>query len=144
MPRQINILLIEDDEIDVEAVARAFRHEAKLNFVVANSGVEALNSLRGEAGYQPVPYPYIILLDLNMPQMSGFEFLASLRSDPRLRETVVFVLTTSDRDEDRVMAFEYCVAGYFLKPRIDASYTSLVTFFKSYQQMAEFPPQRVV
>jgi len=144
MTKPINILLVEDDEIDIEAVARAFRHETRLNFVVANSGTEALSSLRGEAGCEPVPYPYVILLDLNMPQMNGFEFLEILRSDPKLRETVVFVLTTSDRDEDRITAFEYCVAGYFLKPRINASYSNLVTFFNSYQQMAEFPPQRIV
>jgi CheY-like chemotaxis protein len=143
MAKPINILLVEDDEIDVEAVIRAFRHEGRLNFVIANSGLEALSSLRGEAGHAPPPYPYIILLDLNMPQMSGFEFLESLRSDPKLRETVVFVLTTSDRDEDRILAFEYCVAGYFLKSKIEASYRDLVTFFNCYQKMAEFPPPRM-
>jgi len=59
--------------------------------------------------------PYIILLDLNMPRMSGIEFLEVIRHDDALRDTVVFVLTTSKADEDRTAAYKKHVAGYIVK-----------------------------
>ncbi len=66
----------------------------------ARDGVEALEILRGENGRTKLCPPYVILLDLNMPRMNGLEFLAEIRRDPALRRAVVFVLSTSDDDED--------------------------------------------
>ena len=98
----MTLLLVEDDAIDAEAIQRAFRQHRIANpFVVVRDGVEALAALRGESEVE-VPHPYVVLLDVNMPRMNGIEFLDAVRADPALSRTIVFVLTTSDREEDKV------------------------------------------
>jgi len=100
--RLLNILLVEDDEVDVMNVKRAFKKNNIANplFVAAN-GVEALEQLRQGA----IPRDRrIVLLDLNMPQMNGIEFLRELRRDPELNLTPVIVLTTSNDERDRIEA----------------------------------------
>ena len=111
----IHILLVEDDDIDAENVMRAFKRQktAKSLTRVAN-GIEALNVLRGEGGYARLPRPYIILLDINMPRMNGIEFLAAIRQDEELQRSIVFVITTSSQDEDKMAAYNKQIAGYIL------------------------------
>ena len=66
----IHILLVEDDEIEREALRRAFKQQQIINpLVCVTTGQEALYVLRGENGYSQLPRPYIILTDINMPQM---------------------------------------------------------------------------
>ena len=92
----LNILLVEDDEIDVKNVKRAFLKNHITNPVfVAENGLEALEMLRN--GTVP-KRRRIVLLDLNMPRMNGIEFLGELRKDPELAATPVIVLTTSNDD----------------------------------------------
>ena len=140
-PRSVHLLLVEDDEIDAEAVQRAFKRERILNPVtVVSDGIEALEALRGENGRDPVPRPYVVLLDLNMPRMSGLEFLEAVRSDPDLRRSVVFVLTTSESDEDKVAAYDQFVAGYILKSRAGEDFLEVIKLLQSYWRVVEFPP----
>jgi len=114
--KKLGILLVEDDQVDVMNVQRAFKRNNIVNpLYVAGNGLEALAMLRGEAGGS-LHQPNIILLDLSMPKMGGIEFLKILRADPALRSTRVFVLTTSNEDQDRVDAYDLNVAGYILKP----------------------------
>ena len=115
----VSLLLVEDDAIDVMTVERMLRKQHIANpLFVARDGVEALEMLRGEGGRRPVPSPFLILLDLNMPRMGGLEFLTELRRDPQLQRATVFVLTTSDAPEDRLAAYEHRVAGYIVKDRM--------------------------
>ncbi len=74
--------------------------------------------LLAENGNSPIipPTRRIILLDLNMPRMGGLEFLYELRADSDLKSIPAIILTTSDRDKDRVEAYNLNVAGYLLKP----------------------------
>ena len=138
----INILLVEDDDVDAEAIERAFRKQRISNpFVIVPDGVEALKALRGEGGYEALPRPYMILLDINMPRMNGLEFLETLRQDPDLRSSVVFVLTTSNRDEDKVAAYDNYVAGYLLKSRAGADFVNLIGMLEAYWRIVEFPPE---
>src|SRR5438552_51868 len=118
LQRQLNILLVEDDELDVTSIRRAFKKSNIDNpLYVAGDGVEALRMLRGEPGVQAVPKERrLVLLDLNMPRMGGIEFLRALRGDPVLRPTTVIVLTTSDEERDKLSAYNLCVSGYILKP----------------------------
>ena len=143
-PQHIHILLIEDDEIDAEAIQRAFRKQRIANpFTVVPDGIEALNALRGEAGHERVPRPYTVLLDINMPRMNGIEFLQALRQDDELNNSVVFVLTTSDRDEDKVAAYDEHVAGYLLKSRAGSDFLNLIEMLDAYWRIVELPPEKV-
>lgn len=138
----VTLLLIEDDTVDAEAIQRAFRAQRIANpFVVVPDGVEALKALRGAEGYEPVPRPYLILLDLNMPRMSGIEFLEAIRRDPELHRSIVFVLTTSNREEDKLAAYEKHVAGYILKSRAGEDFLEVTKMLRSYWRIIEFPPR---
>jgi CheY-like chemotaxis protein len=138
----VTLLLIEDDVVDAEAIQRAFRQQRIANpFVVVQDGVEALAALRGEAGATEVERPYIILLDINMPRMNGLEFLRELRGDPELRRSIVFVLTTSNREEDKLAAYEGHVAGYILKSRAGEDFLEVIKMLRSYWRVIEFPPE---
>ena len=137
----VTILLVEDDEIDAEAILRAFKkHQITNPVTIARDGIEALNYLRGDSGTKAIARPYLILLDLNMPRMTGFEFLTALRADPAIADSIVFVLTTSDLDEDKITAYEHHVAGYAVKSRLDDSFAELATMVKAFEQIIEFPP----
>lgn len=134
--RAVTILLVEDNRVDREAVTRAFaRHRLTNPIEVASDGVDALDALRGTGGRSPVPRPYIVLLDLNLPRMGGLELLRELRADQDLKSSVVFVLTTSNRDEDRAVAYALNVAGYVVKRDIG----KLVQMLDLYWRVVELP-----
>jgi CheY-like chemotaxis protein len=135
--RLLNILLVEDDEVDVMNVRRAFQKNHITNpLFVASNGVEALEQLRGG----DIPRDRrIVLLDLNMPQMNGIEFLRELRRDPELRLTPVVVLTTSNDERDRIEAYDLNVAGYLLKPVTFANFCELMATLNKYWALVELP-----
>ncbi|MEO0345196.1 MAG: response regulator [Pseudomonadota bacterium] len=114
--RPITLLLVDDDDVDIMSICRALTAKGIENpLVVAHDGVEALECLRGENGRQRVEPPFIILLDLNMPRMDGIEFLGELRADPALQHSVVYVLTTSSAQNDRLKAHAHNVDGFITK-----------------------------
>lgn len=138
--RAVTFLLVEDDEVDVMTVKRGFRNLRIANPLhVARDGVEGLEHLRGEGGRDAIQRPYLILLDLNMPRMSGIEFLQELRKDPEHRDAIVFVLTTSRRDEDRVAAYDNHVAGYVIKSDISNGFSKAIEMIDRYWRVVEFP-----
>ena len=110
------ILLIEDDRVDIMTVQRALKKNAIGNpLFVARTGLEALEMLRGAQGHEKIS-PALILLDLNLPKMSGIEFLQELRADDELKAMHIIVLTSSNEPKDRAAAFEYDVDDYIVKP----------------------------
>lgn len=137
----VNILLVEDDEVDVMNVQRAFKKNNILNPLnIAHNGVEALDKLRGTNGEVKIdPLPRIILLDINMPKMNGLEFLKELRADPVLHNISVFIMTTSNDDKDRFEAYNYNVAGYVVKPITFESFVSAVSILNNFWQLCEQP-----
>jgi CheY-like chemotaxis protein len=140
--KSVQILLVEDDEIDAEAIVRAFKKQEIANpFTIVTDGIEALDILRGEAGHPRLSQPYLILLDINMPRMNGIEFLKVLRQDAELRQSIVFVLTTSNGEADKTAAYDEQVAGYLLKSNTDRDFSDIVTLFTSYERVVEFPPK---
>lgn len=136
MHQPINILLVEDDDIDVMTLKRKFK-KGNINNPIyhAASGVEALKILRGEDETQKPNGPVIMLTDVNLPRMNGLELLKELRSDDKLKESIVFMLTTSPRDEDVISAYRLNVAGYFLKENLD----QMIEMLRMYWQINEFP-----
>ena len=132
----VNILVVEDDEIDVESLKRIFaKKEIKNPVFYAANGIEALDIMRGENNRAKVPKPYIVLLDINMPKMNGIEMLNELRRDEQLKDSVVFILTTSPREEDKNTSYKLNVAGYFLKQDVK----ELVNLLSLYWKLNEFP-----
>ena len=137
-PVPMTILLVEDDEVDVMNVKRAFKKNNISNrLVVASNGIEALEVLRS-AGPEN-QRPRIVLLDLNMPRMGGIEFLKEIRQDPDLSSLSVFVMTTSNEDSDKIEAFNLNVAGYILKPLSMDRFIAAVSTQNSYWTLCEFP-----
>ena len=133
----VNVLLVEDDEVDVMNVKRAFEKARIANPLhVARDGMEALELLRRDG---EIPRPVIVLLDLNMPRMNGIEFLGKIREDEELRELIVFVLTTSKADEDMTAAYQKNVAGYIVKANLGGSFLEVVTMLDHYWRVIEFP-----
>jgi len=133
----VNILLVEDDEVDVMNVRRAFqKNDIKNPLWVAANGVEGLEMLR--SGQVPRDRR-LVLLDLNLPRMNGIEFLRELRADPVLRLTPVVVLTTSDDERDRVNAYDLNVAGYILKPVTFKAFVEAMATLDKYWTLVEYP-----
>jgi CheY-like chemotaxis protein len=113
----IHVLLIEDDPGDVLITKEAFaENKVRNQLSVVNDGVKALEFLRQEAGYAHAPRPDLILLDLNLPRMSGHEVLAKIKSDTDLQRIPVVVLTTSDAEEDVLRSYDLHANAYVTKP----------------------------
>ena len=102
MIKNLSILLVEDDDVAAEAVTRSLKKvDPKIKIIWKQNGKLALDALREKAQQKEISEPYLVLLDLNMPVMNGFEFLDHIRKDKNLNNTVVFILTTSNEDNDR-------------------------------------------
>ncbi|MEP7121108.1 MAG: response regulator [Byssovorax sp.] len=133
--RKTHILLVDDDEIDVMNVRRAFEKGKIENPLYhAEDGLAALEMLRD--GTIPKDRR-LVLLDLNMPRMNGIEFLRELREDPALHGIPVVVLTTSDEERDRLEAYHFHVAGYLVKPVRFLSFVELMTTLNRYWTLME-------
>jgi len=132
----LHILLVEDDEVDVLNVRRAFDKNKITNpLYVAFNGIQGLDMLRkGE-----VPKNRrLVLLDLNMPRMNGIEFLRELRKDSE-RSIPVVVLTTSDAEKDKIEAFDLNVAGYLVKPVTFPGFAELMATLNKYWTLVDMP-----
>jgi CheY-like chemotaxis protein len=133
----LNILLVEDDQVDVMNVRRAFEKNRITNpLFVAGDGMQALELLR--SGRVPTSRR-IVLLDLNMPRMTGIEFLRELRKDRALMHTPVVVLTTSNDDRDKIEAYNLNVAGYLIKPVTFINFVELMATLNKYWTLVELP-----
>jgi CheY-like chemotaxis protein len=132
----LNILLVEDDQVDVMNVKRAFEKNRITNpLFVAGDGIEALEMLR-----RGMPRTRrMILLDLNMPRMNGIEFLREVRKDPELHQIPVVVLTTSNDERDKIEAYNLNVAGYLLKPVTFTNFVELMAALNKYWALVELP-----
>ncbi|WP_027482745.1 response regulator [Deinococcus pimensis] len=113
------ILLVEDNELDVELARLAFAARGLDGDVtVARDGQEALDYLHaeGEHAGRPDHVPSLVLLDLHMPRLSGYEVLRRVKADPRLKSVPIVVFTTSDADFDRGLCDELGADAYLCKP----------------------------
>ena len=138
--KSMNILLIEDDEVDIMNIERAFKRINLTNpLYIARDGVEALAMLRGQNGEAIVPWPRLVLLDINMPRMNGIEFLREIRQDPTLKMMTVIVLTTSNEEQDVVAAYQLNVAGYIVKPVSFEEFVKALGALDHYWTLSEMP-----
>src|ERR1700683_730335 len=139
-PRTAHLLHVEDDDICLMGLERAFKAAKIANPIhFALDGIEALEMLRGTNGRARLPRPFIVLLDLNMPRMDGIEFLKEVRKDEELKKSIVFIMTTSDADEDKVAAYNLGWAGYILKSNPANAFLEATALLDTYWRVVEFP-----
>ena len=130
----VTILLVEDDEIDVRALRWAFEKLKIANpLVIARDGVEAWETLA------TLPRPNLVITDINMPRMNGIELLRKIRQSEDYRDSIVFVLTTSNDEQDKIDAYHLNVAGYMLKSDMGTSFTRAIGLIENYWKVVEFP-----
>jgi CheY-like chemotaxis protein len=138
--KPLNILLVDDDDGDAKAVQRAFQKARIANPIIrAVDGMDALDMLRGANGKAKPPSPFMLLVDLNMPRMNGIQLVKTLRDDDDLRKSIVFMLTTSKREEDKVAAYDLNVAGYIVKQTAGQDFLKLVSLVDCYWRIVELP-----
>jgi CheY-like chemotaxis protein len=115
--KPIEILLVEDNPGDVRLTRESLR-DAKVhnNMMIADDGVEAMACLRHEGAYIDATRPDLILLDLNLPRMNGFEVLDAIKEDPDLKCIPVVVLTTSQAEQDVIRSYNLYANAYVNKP----------------------------
>ena len=115
-----NILIAEDHPIDVFLLQRAFLKagiSAHLHFV--RDGQEAIDYLRGEGEFhdrKAHPFPCLLLLDLKMPRLNGFDVLVWVRHQPGLKRLPIVVLTSSELHEDINRAYDLGASSFVVKP----------------------------
>ncbi|PKO68583.1 MAG: two-component system response regulator [Betaproteobacteria bacterium HGW-Betaproteobacteria-16] len=114
-PQMPPIMLVEDNPMDLDLTLRAFsKKRFGNNILVARDGEEALAFLARWEGGDPVPA--VILLDINMPKVSGLEVLRQLKAHERFRRIPVVMLTSSREDRDLKAAYDLGVNSYIEKP----------------------------
>jgi two-component system, chemotaxis family, response regulator Rcp1 len=115
--KPIEILLVEDNPGDVRLTRESF-YDARIytNMMVASDGLEAMAFLRREGEYTQATRPDLILLDLNLPRMNGFEVLDAIKEDPDLKRIPVVVLTTSEAEQDIIQSYNLYANAYVTKP----------------------------
>jgi two-component system, response regulator len=114
------ILLVEDNEDDIELTLRAIKKSNILNKVsVVRDGQEALDYLYCKGNFinrDPLDFPALILLDLQMPKLNGIEVLKNIRANKKLRLIPVVVLTSSKEEKDLLDGYTFGTNSYIQKP----------------------------
>jgi len=115
--RPAHLLVVEDNHGDIVLMKRAFA-EAHLStqITAATTGEEALAILRKAEENADHPMPDIILLDLNLPQMSGHQVLEIVKSDNKLKHIPIVVFSSSRADSDVMQSYDLHANGYIVKP----------------------------
>ena len=133
MAKDLNVLLIEDNLIEIMKMKRTISLlELNHTITIANNGEEALEILEDKS-----KYPDLILLDLNMPKVSGIEFLTILKANDDIKHIPTVILTTSDNQKDLEECYRIGVSGYMLKPLKYDDYVKKIEIVLSYWSINE-------
>jgi two-component system response regulator len=141
---EVEILLVEDTESDAQLCLRALKSNNVANHVVwLKDGAEALEYIFGpDAAPELGPIPRLILLDLRLPKVNGFEVLRRLKGDERTKRIPVVVLTSSREDRDIVESYELGVNSYVTKPVSFEVFSRTVAQLGYYWLAVNEPPVR--
>ena len=122
-----NILLVEDRQSDIELIEEALEDSNfSCNLYVARSGESALDFLFQRKRYSQVPQPHIILLDLNLPRMSGLELLSAIKKEYNLKLIPTIVFSTSSSFTDISNSYALYANCYVVKPaNLDRFFTTV-------------------
>ncbi len=148
MNKLAHILLVEDNRMDIELTLDAF-HEAKLlnTIHIAPDGQEALDYLFGRGKYadrKAYPKPNLVLLDLKLPGIDGFEVLRQIKSTPILKRLPVVILTSSKEEGDRALSYDRGANSYLVKPVSFEGFLGIVKEIEGYWLSLNIaPPEEV-
>jgi CheY-like chemotaxis protein len=138
---QVKILLVEDDDIDATTIIRGLAHAEITNPLIrARDGIEALDVLLGTGDKKRLAPPYLLLVDIRMPRLDGLGLVRRIRSNPLLQRTIIFMLTTSDSERDRIAAYDAHVAGYIVKSNDPEHFRALAGMLEYYLLIVSPPP----
>lgn len=139
----VEILLVEDNEDDAALTARAFRKARMRNRLsVVPDGVEALACLKKEGKYSDAARPDIILLDLDLPRLSGRQVLERIKADPGLKDIPVIILTTSRAEEDVALAYKSHTNCFVSKPVVMEEFEKIIKEIADFWfVIARLPPR---
>ena len=139
------ILLAEDDQNDVMLIKRAFSKSHVINPIACvENGEEAVAYFSGEGEYadrERYPLPFMMLLDLKLPRLSGHEVLKWLREQPGLKRLPVVVLTSSREPSDINRAYEIGANSYLVKPVVFEEFSTLLKQLQVYWLMLSEHPE---
>jgi CheY-like chemotaxis protein len=127
------ILLVEDSPTDVE-LTREVLADAKVanELHCVTDGEAALRFLRREGEHAGAPRPDFVLLDVNLPRMSGLDVVAQIKEDPALHDIPVVMLTTSDDEADVLRAYKSHANSYITKPMDLDQFIAVVRSIEGY------------
>ena len=139
----ISILLVEDNEDDIEITTIAFE-EARIhnNLYVVKNGQDAWDYLNSQGEYadkEKYPMPDLMLIDINMPKMGGFELLEKMKADEKLKLIPAVMLTSSKNEEDVARSYSNGAAAYIPKPLGHKEFLKLVDAFNFFWQIVKLP-----
>ena len=131
--KPFHFLVVEDNEDHAQLVLRHLKRSKILcSTCHVKDGLAALDYLRRQGDFAQSPPPDVIILDLNLPKVSGMELLQTLKEDKNLRSIPVVVLTTSDAESDRSMAYLRYANSYLVKPVDFEMFRTLIRDLSTY------------
>lgn len=140
----VEILLVEDNPVDVDLTLDALAENRLANHIqVVHDGAEALEFLfcTGRYADRASHNPKLILLDINLPKVSGLQVLKKIRADSKTRHIPVVILTTSSEERDVIESYEIGVNSYILKPVDFEQFTMAVKTLGFYWFLLNHPPE---
>ncbi|MEW5720569.1 MAG: response regulator [Chloroflexota bacterium] len=147
MDKPAQILLVEDNRMDVELTLDAFREARLMNAVhVAPNGQDALDYLFGRGRYADratYPLPDLILLDLKLPGIDGFEVLRQIKTAPILKRLPIIILTSSREEGDRALSYDHGANSYLVKPVSFEGFLDVVRQIEGYWVSLNVAPPEV-
>lgn len=136
---RLDVLLVEDSPVQVMILKHVIRDVPVFNLLhVAEDGEPAMAFLRREGEFAEAGRPDVILCDINMPRKDGFEVLAEVKSDERLRSIPFVMLTTSDANDDIVRAYKEGANSFISKPIDLYGLESILNHFAHYWEAAKY------
>jgi chemotaxis family two-component system response regulator Rcp1 len=143
VPQPVEILLVDDNPGDVALTKVALRDAKIMNEVhVANDGAEALAYLKRQGMFRGAARPDLVLLDLKMPKVDGYQVLAEMKADPELRRIPVVVMSSSSAEKDLARAYDAQISAYLIKPsNFDEYFNAIRAVKELWFHVVALPPK---
>lgn len=131
--RPLRVLLVEDCDADVVLARKAFEHaKFPLDLRVVGNGLDAMAFVRGRGRFSGESLPDLVLLDLGLPGLPGYDVLAELKSDSALRRIPVVIFSGSTDEDDVDRAYDLQAAAFVAKPPSLEGFVELIALLRRY------------